>query len=144
MMIKLRNTVLILFLFFSFKTLYAQDFLLLGEGRQDQVKLFWIPKQAWDSSIIGFNIKRKAEQDWKKLNAEVIVPGTTKAKKLNNLGLKSNELANLKEKRNQFIESGGLKEIETQQLIDYMSDEQTLKGISLLLNSDYSKALIAG
>ncbi|MDH5366491.1 MAG: fibronectin type III domain-containing protein [Cyclobacteriaceae bacterium] len=123
----------------------AQDFMFLGEGRKDEVRLFWIPKNTWPQNVIGVNIKRRTRNgEWILLNDKVIVPSTSLDKSLENIGLSSNDINALKNKRAKHIQSGQLKAIESTNLIELLGDNNTLKGISLILNSDYDLALIAG
>ncbi|ELR73217.1 fibronectin domain protein [Fulvivirga imtechensis AK7] len=130
-------------LFFTIQT-WAQDILFLGEGRKDEVRLFWIPKKQWDEGLKGFYIKRQSDGSWEKLNNTLIVPGTFEGKPLDNLGLSRGEVNRLEDKRSRLISSGSLNSISTDQLITVMTDEHAVKGISVMLNLDFDVALIAG
>lgn len=121
-----------------------EEYLLLGEGREDEVRLFWTPTESWPSNLLGFNIKRKSEESWIKLNADVIVPGTSEQKSLTNLNFSNTEINRLRQKRSQLISAGTLKSLSTEDLIEIMASKDNVEGVSIMLNSDFDIALIAG
>ena len=135
---------LVCFLLIFIAHTWAQDILFLGEGKKDEVRLFWIPKKQWDEGLKGFNIKRKSDDNWEKLNTTLIVPGTFEGKPLDNLGLNQGAVGQLEDKRAQLISSNALNSIGTEELITFMKDENALKGVSVMLNLDFDVALIAG
>ena len=124
--------------------LQAQHFLLAGEGRIDQVRLFWAPETTWPQDVLGVNIKRKSSGEWTKLNDEMLVPGTVLDKKITSTGLGSENIQRLTDKKKQLIQNSKLNEIETGKFIEFMGDEKMAKSISFMLNSDFDIALIAG
>lgn len=124
---------------------WSQEFVFLGEGAKDEVRFFWIPKKGWPQGGIGINIKRKSlDGKWIKLNSDLIIPGNTQSKVLNNIGLSGSDMDQLVNKRGQLIKSKQLNEIESGTFVNLITDGNTLKVVSLMLNSDFDIALMAG
>ncbi|GAA0894200.1 hypothetical protein GCM10009122_38800 [Fulvivirga kasyanovii] len=140
---KVKITVLFLLMISWQSGVLGQDIVFLGEGRMEEVRLFWIPAKGWDDNLDGFNVKRKVGENWILLNSTPIVPGTSITKGLDNLGL-GDKTNNLVEKRQTMIRSGNLKSIETDDMIDALKNENTVKGLSVALNLDFDVALISG
>jgi len=140
-----KKVLVILFLVLSTGISFSQEeYLFLGEGREEEVRLFWTPTESWDENLVGFNIKRKSTDEWVKLNTAIIAPGTSDEKDISILGLSNDVVQRLAQKRSDLISAGTLKSIPTQELKDLMASKNNIESISIMLNSDFDIALIAG
>ncbi len=125
-------------------SLSQEKYLLLGEGREDEVRLFWTPTESWAENLVGFNIKRKSDGAWEKINSDLIIPGTSNNKDLSALNFSNAETLTLTQKRSELISSGILNAISTEDLINLMGSKNNVESFSIMLNSDFDIALIAG
>lgn len=136
--------------FITCNMIIAQN-IFLGEGKNNGVKLFWLP-DSWPDSLIGFNILRKEgastdNKSWVVLNELPIKPGNSIVKSLNNVTNDNNEIRRLINRRNQLLKSGEdnrLGEISRGDFISAFQSEEEIDVLSLMFSLDFDIPMLCG
>lgn len=150
---KLRQNVftkLLLYLTMANYTVIAdsQEFLFLGEGKKDEVKLFWLP-ETWPDSLRGFHVLRRSmtNSKWEKLTEFPIEPGNSVVKSLNNVSNSNVEIERLIYRRNQLLKTitgNRLGEISRPDFVASFDENETINLLSLMFSLDFDIPLLCG
>ena len=141
-------TSLLLTLALSFTPGRSQDrnFILLGEGRGQEVRLFFMP-EVWYKNLEGFEIKRRevGTSNWTTVTKSPILPGINKNKDLQNCIINNqNFLLNATNQGKAMIENAQLNEMSAETFKSEMSIQEKAEFFSLFFNRDFVIALHAG
>jgi len=128
----------------------GQDLYFIGEGKNNEVKLFWLP-EAWADSLRGYHILRRPMGEnhtaWERLTDYPITPGNTVVKSLTNVTNNNNEIQRLMARRNHLLHttSGNrLGVISRSEFIRAFQTSHEIDMLSLMFSLDFDISLLCG
>ncbi|MDH5604056.1 MAG: fibronectin type III domain-containing protein [Cyclobacteriaceae bacterium] len=120
------------------------EYLLLGIGYQQEVRLTFLPEQ-WPENLSGFVIKRKEPNGpWKDLHEDMIAPYIAADKPLVNVVRHDVFHEYITRKRDRKISDGSLNTVDRKVFLESLHDENVYKSVKLFITRDFDLSVLAG